>query len=382
MRILTIGCGYIGSVMARDLAETLPSAEVTISDSELEKAEKIASSIGKDNVHSIRLDVSNNQSLVKTLEGYDFAVGLTPGRVGYETVKASIQAGVDIVDLSYMPQDPLTLNEEALRLGVRVIPDCGVAPGLSNILVGGAVAMLGKVREVHILVGGLPERPISPLGYKVTWCVEDLVDEYLREVKIVKDGKLVEAKALDGLEEVEFPWIGRLEAFYTDGVRTLHHTVKGVDNMWEKTMRYPGHVEKIRLLMELGFFNEEPLKLRRVSVAPRELTTALLEWRLSMPEVKDLVAMKIEVTGTKGSAETTHTYYLLDRYDEEREITAMARTTAYTASIIVQLLAKDVIKERGVIPPEKLGMNKGIFDEILAELKKRGINIIYRRKRC
>lgn len=371
----------MGSVLARDLAEALSSAEVTISDRDRERAEEIASTIGKNNVRPIQLDASDHQSLVKTLRSFDLAVGLTPGRIGYNAVKASIEAGVDIVDLSFMPEDPLTLNEEALRMGVTVIPDCGVAPGLSNVLVGRAVAMLDKVREVHILVGGLPERPIPPLGYTITWSAEDLVEEYVRGAKIVKDGRLMEVKALDGLEEVEFPGVGRLEAFYTDGVRTLHHTVKGVEDMWEKTMRYPGHAEKIRLLMELGFFDEEPVKLGDMSVVPRELTTMLLKRRLSVLEVRDLLAMKVEVSGTKGSSENTHIYHLLDRYDEKKGLTAMARTTAYTASIIVQLLAQNAIVDKGVVPPEKLGMDEETFDRITAELRKRKINIIHRCRR-
>lgn len=382
MRILTLGCGHIGSVMARDLAETLSSAEVTVSDRDRGKAAKIASAIGRDNVHSIQLDVSDHESLVKTLKRFDLAVGLTPGRFGYEAIKASIEAGVDIVDLSFMTEDPLKLSEAALRSGVRVVPDCGVAPGLSNILVGRAVAMLDKTGEVHILVGGLPERPVSPLGYRVTWSVVDLIEEYTRTAKIVEDGKQVEVKALDGLEAVDFPGIGRLEAFYTDGVRTLHESLKGVENMWEKTLRYPGHAEKIKLLIDLGFFDEEPLRLKNVSVAPRELTAALLERRLSRPEVGDLLAMSVEVAGTEGGSEVTHTYHLLDRYDAEKGVTAMARTTAYTASIITQLLARDEIREMGVIPPEKLGMNKRIFDDVLIGLRKRGIKVVHRyRKR-
>ena len=375
-KILIIGSGYIGSVIAQDLTETLSSAEITISDGELEKAEVVASNIGRDNIRCIELNGSDHQSLISTLKGFDIAVGLTPGRVGYDVVKASIQAGVDIVDLSYMPQDPVTLNEEAIRKGTTVIPDCGVAPGLSHILVGRAASRLNKVREALILVGGIPEVPIPPLGYKVTWCAEDLVEEYVREAKIIKGGRQVIVKALDGLEEIDFPGIGRLEAFYTDGVRTLHHTLKGVENMWEKTLRYPGHAEKIKLLMDLGFFDGKPVNVRGINVTPQEFTTMLLERRLSMPGTKDIVAMKIEVIGDRERSEITYTYHLLDRYDEERKITAMARTTAYTASIIIQLLAKQEISEKGVIPPEKLGMKKEVFDKIMVELKKKGIKII------
>lgn len=373
LRILTIGCGYIGSVLARDLAEGMPSAEIVISDADPRRAEEVAAAINKGSVSSVQLDASDYSRLVSTLRNFDLAVGLAPGRTGYRTVEACIQAGTDMVDLSFMPEDPLTLNREALEAGVTVVPDCGVAPGLSNILVGRAASLLDRVEEVIILVGGIPEKPVAPLDYRVTWCVEDLLEEYTRKAKIVKDGRLVEEEALNGLELVEFPGVGRLEAFYTDGVRTLHHTVKGVRNMWEKTLRYPGHAEKIRLLRDLGFFSES--RLKEIGISPRELTTRLLEERLGSLEVKDMVLMNVRVRGTRENLRTLHTYHLLDRYDESEKVSAMARTTAYTASAITRLLAKNAIKEKGVVPPEKLGMDENLFSEIMTRLKKKGINI-------
>lgn len=381
MRILTIGCGHIGSVIARELAEALPSAEITISDSQRERAEEIASNIDMDNVRCIELDVSDQRTVVKALTDFDLAVGLTPGRAGYGAVNAAIQAGVDMVDLSYMSEDPFTLNEAALDAGVCVVPDCGVAPGLSNLLVGRAVSQLDEVHEIFVLVGGLPETPTPPMNYTVTWCVEDLIEEYVRDALIVKDGKPVTVKALDGLEDVEFPGVGRLEAFYTDGVRTLHHTVKGVRNMWEKTMRYPGHVEKIKAMRSLGFFSGTPVTVGDDHVVPRDLATVLLEQRLGVPGIKDVVAMSVAVEGSANDVPTRYLYRLLDRYDERQGITAMARTTAYTASIIIQLLVQGAVKERGIAPPEALGMNPAVFDAVMTELEKKGIRIIHEREK-
>ena len=205
----------------------------------------------------------------------------------------------------------------------------------------------------------------------MTWCVEDLIEEYVREAKIVKDSRMIEVEALEGLEEVEFPGIGKLEAFYTDGVRTLHHTIKGVENMWEKTLRYPGHAEKIRLLRALGFFGERP----KEGVSPRSVAITILEEKLGMPEVEDLLAMKIEVEGIRKGQKTCYSYLLLDYYDEKKDVTAMGRTTAYTASAVIELLAKGEIKERGIIPPEKLGMDQKLFEKIMTELGKDGITI-------
>ncbi len=367
-----MGCGYIGSVLVKHLSERAPSAEIVISDENKETIERVVLLINRDKVSSFQLNFSDYDRLVKVARDFDILIGLAPGRLGYKTMKAAIEASVDMVDLSYMPEDPLTLNEDALKAGVTIIPDCGVAPGLSNILVGRAVSMLDKVKSVHILVGGLPQMRIPPLDYKVTWCVEDLIEEYVRKAKIVKDSITIEVEALDGLEEIEFPSVGKLEAFYTDGVRTLHHTIKGVNDMWEKTLRYPGHAEKIKLLRDLGFFDEKPMIK---GISPRSITAKLLEQKLSMPEIKDLLAMRVEVDGVREGVKIRYIYEILDYYDERKNVTAMGRTTAYTASIVIQLLAENVIRENGIVPPEKLGMREDVFDRILMELERDGIKV-------
>ncbi|MBO3803166.1 MAG: saccharopine dehydrogenase family protein [Candidatus Brockarchaeota archaeon] len=368
MKILTVGCGYVGSVLSRRLSERFPSAEIIVSDADKKAIEKASSSIGRNDVRFLQIDFSDHERLVEVARGCDVMVGLTPGRLGYEMMKVAIGARVDMVDLSYMAEDPLSLGQEASEAGIRIVPDCGVAPGLSNVIVGRAASMLDEVKDVAILVGGLPQEAVPPLGYKVTWCVEDLIEEYVRKAKIVKGGKTVEVEALDGLEEVEFPGVGKLEAFYTDGVRTLHSTVKA-ENMWEKTMRYPGHAEKVKTLRMLGFFDEQPIE----GVSPRFLTGKLLERKLGYPDVKDLVAMKVYVSGLKGGKNKSYTYYLLDRYDEEEGVSAMGRTTAYTASAAIELLAGGLVEEKGVIPPEKLGMDGRIYREIMARLGMEGI---------
>jgi len=371
VKILIIGCGYIGSVLAKHLSEKIPSAEIIISDENIETIENVVSSINKNNVNCLKLDFSDYDRLVGVARNFDVVIGLAPGRLGYKAMSAAIEASVDMVDLSYMPEDPLTVNEDALKMGITIIPDCGVAPGLSNILIGRAVSILDEVRNVHILVGGLPQTHIPPLNYKITWSVEDLIEEYVRKAKIVKDGKTIEVEALDGLEEIEFPGLGRVEAFYTDGVRTLHHTVKGVDSMWERTLRYPDHAEKIKLLRDLGFFDEKPIE----GISPRTITTKLLERKLSMPEVRDLLAMRVEVGGMKAGVETCYIYRVLDYFDEKMSVTAMGRTTAYTASVVTLLLVENVIKEKGVVAPERLGMDRNIFNRILTELEKDGVKV-------
>ena len=375
MKVLVLGCGNIGSVAAKDVAKSMNSIEVFVGDKNVERVKEVVKAIDADNVSGIQLDASKYDKLAKALRDFDLVMGFLPGSLGFHLLKACVDVGRDLVDVSYMAENPLTLNDEAARKNVTMVPNCGLAPCISNILVGHAVISLDKVQTVHIIVGGLPERPVPPLGYVITWSVESLIDEYTRKARIVKDCKMVDVEALSGLEEVEFPSVGRLEAFYTDGLRTLLHTIKGVESMWEKTLRYSGHAEKIKLLKALGFFDEKKIEVNSVSLSPRKLTVKFLEQRLRMPEVKDIVAMKIEVSGFRNGKHVCYTYHLLDRYDEKRGITAMARTTAYPASVTAQLILKKVVKDKGVVPPERLGMSEEFFSVFLKELNKRGIII-------
>jgi saccharopine dehydrogenase-like NADP-dependent oxidoreductase len=376
MKVLVLGCGNIGSVATEDLAKTFSSIQVVVADKNEARAREVAKKTGKDNVSWIQLDATDNSKLVNALKDFDLIMGFLPGKLGYRLTKVCIEAGKDLVDVSYMSENPLALTDNAEKARVTIVPDCGLAPGISNILVGHAVAKLDKVQAVHIMVGGLPEKRVPPLGYVITWSPENLIDEYVRKARIVKEGKIVEVEALSGLEEVEFPEFGKLEAFYTDGLRTLPQTITDAYDMWEKTLRYPGHAEKIKLLRALGFFEEKQFDVNGVSVSPRKLTVKLFERELRKPEVKDVVALKVEVSGVKNGEKTRYTYHLLDYYDEKRGITAMARTTAYSASIIAQLILKKALREKGVVPTEKIGMNDALFRLFLDGLEKRGVRIV------
>lgn len=373
MKIIVLGCGNIGSVATKDLAESLPSAEIVMADVNKSRAEEAASKIGQANVSWIQTDASNHRKLVGAIKKFDLVVGTLPGTLGFQACKASISAKVDMVDVSYMPEDVMKLNKAALKADVCIIPDCGMSPGISNILIGRAVSKLDKVENINWLNGGLPEKPVPPLGYVITWSVKDLIDMYSRKVNIVKDGEIIQVEAMSGLEEITFPSVGKLEAFYTDGLRTLLHTVKSAKNMWEKTLRYPRHIEKIKLLKTLGFFDEKPIEIKNLQISPREITAKLLERKLKKPEIPDIVVMRVEVGGLKDGKRVTYTYHMLERYDKKGKVTAMARTTAYTASVVAQLVAKKPIEEKGVIPPEKLGMNEKLYKKFMNMMKRRRI---------
>jgi lysine 6-dehydrogenase len=374
MKIMVLGCGNIGSVIAKDVAENMPSAEVVIADVDKYRAREAASRIGLENVNWSQADATNCSELSSKLKSFDVTVCALPGGLGYQTCEAAIAAKIDMVDVSYMPEDILTLDNAALKAGVSIIPDCGMSPGLCSMLVGRGVSKLDEVEEAHMLNGGLPEKPVSPLGYVVTWSVKDLIDMYSRKVSIMRNGRVVQVEAMSGLEEIDFPRVGTLEAFYTDGLRTLLYTVKAKE-MWEKTLRYPGHAEKIKLLKALGFFDSETVEVAGTKVEPREVTAKLFERKLKRPDIPDIVAVLVQVSGLKNGKRIEYAYTLLDYYDRERQVTSMARTTAYTASVVAQLLARKTIAEKGVIPPEKLGMNEGLFEKLTDEMRKKGIDI-------
>jgi saccharopine dehydrogenase-like NADP-dependent oxidoreductase len=375
MKILVLGCGNIGSVAARDLAENLPSAQIVVADASKTRAEETAKEIGRGNVSYTLVDASNRRELVSTIGKFDLVVGALPGFLGFRVCKASVSAKVDIVDVSFMPEDVTKLHKDALKAEVCVIPDCGMSPGLGSMLVGRAASQLDTVESVHLLNGGLPEKPLPPLEYVITWSAKDLIELYTRRANIVRSGKLTQVPATSGIEELTFPGVGKLEAFYTDGLRSLLKTVKVTGDMWEKTLRYPCHVEKINLLEALGFFGKNPVYVEDAKVSPRALTERLLEMKLKKPETPDIVAMFIEVTGLKNARRTQFQYRMLERFDKRRKVTAMARTTAYTTSAVAQLVAKHTITERGVVPTEKLGMNRRVYSRFMSMMKKKGVTV-------
>jgi lysine 6-dehydrogenase len=374
MKVLVIGCGNIGSVAAGDLAKNV-DCEVAVADNDEKRAKSVAESIGTNNVSWTKLDASNHGKLVEALKGSDLALGFLPGKLGYGLADAAIAARTDLVDVSFMAENPLVLNNKAVKAGVSVVPDCGLAPGISNFLVGHASSNLDKTQSVHIMVGGLPEKPVPPLGYVITWSPESLIDEYTRETRIVKESNIVRAEVLSGLEEVDFPNVGKLEAFFTDGLRTLLCTISGVKDMWEKTLRYSGHAEKIRVLKDLGFFGETSMDVDGVNVSPRRLMVNLLIKKLWKPEFKDVVVLKVEVSGVKNGMQKRFVYHMLDHYDRQHRITAMARTTAYPASIVAQTILNGAVEAKGVVPPERLGMRDELFRMFCEGLKLRGIKI-------
>jgi len=360
-------------VVARDFAAAMPGVGVTSADLGLERAEEVVSRYGGSNLAAASLDAGNEAEMASFLKGFDLVISALPGGVGFAAAKACVAAGRNLVDVSFSPEDPFSLGAEAARKGLVVIPDCGVAPGLSNALVGRAVSQLETVDSVHVMVGGLPIKPLPPLGYTITWSVEGLIDEYTRKARIVEDGDIKEVEALSGVERVDFPGVGPLDAFFTDGARTLFRTVGPVREMWEKTLRYPGHVDSVKSMRELGLFNDAPIEVGGATVSPRQLTSRLMEERLRIPGSEDLLAMKVEVKGGRDEKELGFTYTLLDYFDRATGTSAMARTTAFTTSVVAQMVARGEVEGKGILTPEEIGMRPAAFGLLLQGLRSRGV---------
>lgn len=370
-RVIVLGCGRVGAVMAKDLSKR-SALEVTAIDysaqclSRLKRYKKIKTK---------KADLSNPAKVGKLVKGFDVAVGSVPGSMGFTTMKAVIDAGVNYADISFFPEDPFKLDTRARKRGVTAVVDCGVAPGLSNILVGHVDSILDKTERVLILVGGLPKKRTAPWEYKAPFSPIDVIEEYVRPARYIKNGSMVTVPALTDVEEVKLPGVSILEAFNTDGLRTLMRTING-RNMKEKTLRYPGHVRKLQLLRDTGFFDKKKIKAGGASVRPVDVAARLLfpAWELKDDE-DEFTVMQVVIEGRKDRKRLRYTYDLLDRRDKKTGESSMARTTGFPNSTVAWLLATGQFERKGVCPPEYIGREPGNFKTIMQELKKRKIRL-------
>ena len=351
MKVLVLGAGNVGRAIAWDLRDEFEVYVGDLSEERLKAVSEFAT--------PLRVDASDFNALVETMRGFELVVGALPGRFGYGAVKAAIKAGVDMVDVSFMPENPLELRDEAENAQVTVIFDAGFAPGLSHMLMGRVWNELDDMKEGYIYVGGLPKEPRPPLYYRITWSPKDLIEEYTRPARVIRGGEL---KAVDPFERIGRVTIGdfEFEAFVSDGLRSLLESVRA-ERLEEWTLRWPGHLEKMRVLRELGFFKEEHVD------KTLEVITPLMTY-----DSPDFSIMQVFGRGTM-DGEPKEIGYLL--YDEERDgFTSMARGTGFTAAAVARLVAENSCIF-GVIPPEILGMRIDTFTRITEELAERGIRL-------
>lgn len=320
------------------------------------------------------LDATKVDLLKETIEPFDLVICAVPGFLGYQTLENIIRARKNVVDISFFPENSLELNELAKEMGVTAIVDCGVAPGMDNIILGHWNEKL-TLTDFECLVGGLPKVKKWPFAYKAPFSPIDVIEEYTRPARYVEHSQLVVREPLTDCEYVEFDGVGTLESFNSDGLRSIIHTMPHIPNMKEKTLRYPGHVEYVRVLKESGFFSEDPVDVKGTSITPLEFTSQLLfsEWKLGDTE-RELTVMRVSVTGTDDQGnEKTVVYDLHDVYDEATQTSSMARTTGYTATAAANYFIDGHFSEHGVFPPELIGGKEGCLEYFFKYLGDRGV---------
>ena len=374
-RIIVLGAGRVGRVIARDLADD-ESIEITVADRRSSLVDEVSEKLACEGICD---NLGDERVITRLVADHDLVIGALPGALGLQTMRGVIDAGKPYVDISFMPEDPRVLDKRARDTGARVLCDFGVAPGMSNLLAAATAAENGVPRQVRILVGGLPALRRQPWEYAAPFSPADVMEEYVRPARVKVGGEIVERPALSGLELVEFPEIGTLEAFYTDGLRSLIDTLD-CPSMEEKTLRYPGYAEKIQLLKESGFFSDEPVEVNGVRVVPREVTLKLLEpvWHLD-DTMDDFTVMRVSVTsGAQAPYRRVH-WDLLDQTDRSAKETAMSRCTGFPAAIAARrILDGSADLAPGVNPPEALAGNEAFVRGLLDDLRARGV--VYRRE--
>jgi lysine 6-dehydrogenase len=430
-RVTVLGAGLVGNAIAADLSHDF---DVTSVDRDRKALEKLK---GKHGIEIIVADLSDRETMRGSVQGADIIVGALPGFMGYEMIRTLAPEKIDIVDISFFPEDPFTLDELAREHGITVITDCGVAPGMGNIVLGYHNSKM-DVSNYECYVGGLPFERKWPWEYKAVFSPIDVIEEYTRPARYVENGHTIIREALSDPELLHFEGIGSLEAWNSDGLRTLIRTMK-IPNMIEKTLRYPGCIEYLRVLREAGFFSYDEIDVNGTGVRPIDLTARLLfpQWELK-PGEEDFTVMRIIVEGTGGNGHfsgigsasgiagsgkedkgysglwdmetireeqlsrglagkgakpgmesgdektegagmetagnaTKYVWELFDRYDKETGTISMARTTGYTCTAAVQLVAGKQFDRKGICPPEFLGENEENFRFILQHLQKRGV---------
>ena len=370
MKIVVLGGGRVGNAIVRDLAAE-EDFSVLVVDVDPVAVERLTEH-GADGVVA---DLSDPETVSKAVAGADLVVSAVPGFMGYATVERVLQEGHPVVDISFFREDAFGLDELAKEAGVPCLVDCGVSPGLSNMILGRLEEHLDETYTYRCLVGGLPVERAWPWEYKAVFSPGDVIQIYMKPARLRREGVQVTLPALSEVELVEFAGLGTLEAFNTDGLRSLLKTSK-TPEMVEKTMRYPGHAEKMRMLKEAGFFSTDSILVASGEAKPRDVTAALLigAWQFDEGE-PDLTVMRIVIEGAKDDVALRHTYNMPDYYNTDTETSSMARTTGYTCTGMARLVARGLWTEPGVAPPEVVGRNAECFDSVIKHLEERNVQI-------
>ncbi len=365
-QVVVFGAGLVGKAIAIDLCKKYPVMAVDVN------AAALAELAEYNGIKTRQADLSADGAVEQVISAADLVVGALPGFMGLVAAERVAAAGKDLVDISFFLGDTTRLEQLAEENGVAAVVDCGVAPGMGNIILGYHNARM-NVTSYRCLVGGLPVRREWPWEYKAVFSPIDVIEEYTRPARYVENGAMVVREALSDPELVEFAEIGTLEAWNSDGLRSLTETMD-IPNMIEKTLRYPGTIEYLHVLRESGFFSYDDVEVNGLKIRPIDLTARLLfsQWKMQ-PGDEDFTVMKIEIAGTEAGKQRKYTYDLFDRFDRATGTTSMARTTGYTCTAVTDLILQGKYTPKGLIQPERVGEDATVFNAILAYLAEREI---------
>lgn len=365
MKILILGAGRMGLGAAYDLAHNSADVQAaTVADIDLERARAVVSTVGSAKLTPALVDVSDAAQVVALMRGHDAVISCVTYYHNLQLARAAIEARVSFCDLggnNAVVASELALDAEARAAGINIIPDCGLAPGMVSVLAAHGAARFDELEAIHIRVGGLPQTPRPPLNYQIVFSVEGLINEYVERARVIRGGQIVEVESLTEIEALEFPApYGRMEAFQTSGgTSTLPDTFHGrLQELDYKTIRYPGHCEGFKLLVDLGLAASEEIDVDGVGVRPRRLLGEMLLRRLPADE-PDVVLVRLAFRGRVAGRDTRLRYDIIDHFDARTGLSAMMRTTAFPASIVAQMMARKETTERGarpqeiVVPPDK-----------------------------
>lgn len=377
MKVAVLGAGLMGKQAAGDLIQNDEVEKVFLADLDTEKAGAFKQKLDSNKIEVIHLDAKDEQSLRSVIEKADVVINALFYTFNVEVAEIALECGVHAVDLGGhiggATDAVLELHEKALEQGVTLIPDLGVAPGMINIITGYGVGKLDRVSDIKILVGGIPVHPEPPLQYNHVFSLDGVFDHYTDPSHVLRDGKLLEVPSLSEIEHVEFEEFGELEAFHTSGgTSTMTETFSDIDNLEYKTLRYKGHAEKFQLLVDLGFTDRnKTVEVEGQKVKTRDVLREVLTPITVLGDKEDAVVLRITVSGTKNNEDITFTYNMVTKKDRQTGVTAMARATAFTISVVAQMIGSGLIDKRGSYPPELIVPG----DAYIREMAKRGVEI-------
>ena len=368
-KIGILGCGLIGKAIAIDLCKDYEVTAIDLDANRLNEVKK------GHPVKTVQTDFSLSENVQSAINDFDLVICAVPGFMGFETLKSVIEAGKNVVDISFFAEDPFLLDKRAKNRNITAVVDCGIAPGLSGIILGYHNRNM-KLDSFECYVGGLPLEPKMPFKYKAPFSPTDVIEEYMRPARMMEGGKIAIKEALAGAEIIKFERVGNLEAFYTDGLRTLLKTMN-IPDMKEKTLRYPGHIDIIKLLKAIGFFNDNEVNVNGQKIKPVEVTSKILfpHWKLERDE-REFTVLRLIIRGEGKEIQ----YDLYDEFDDKTKTSSMARTTGYTCTAAARLILENDFNRKGICPPEFVGKDESCFNKIIAYLGERGVKVAKKEK--